>query len=265
MPDEPQPEPDEAPAEIADPLSGWPRAFASIAGVAGLGTGGVSVFMTTNQAGSVALLAVGTIFLTVAVNGAPLIGAKLPGYELIMATRRKKIVDAAKHDEPDEGERKLEVLEQIDPASREDPGVIAARTDLYRKNVEFALARAALLGSELMAVHSGQFKDRWTDLEVIQGGLSVDVEIAYSTSSSDALLGTHSLEFTFTDAVRTKTPRLLITNMRIPNDVADIAKKYDPDNKRVQVARWRDRQDDMALRLALTRLGIDTGLNTATG
>ena len=256
MPDETELEPADDGQEDLEPLSKIERIGAAATGVVCLGAGGASVFATTNQAGSVALLGVGAAFLTVAINGAPLLGAKFKDYEVRMGRRRKRVARQAELAGPEEGQRKLQILEQLDPAAREDPAVIDAHVRLYRQEVETAVVRALSMAS----IPGVQVLDRVphgpsrTDMQVQGPELTVDVELIYA--QSDWILGDHSLRFSFQSALQSGVPRVLITNMRIPNSVADIAEAYDPKHTNVQVVRWRDIQDDMALALALHRLGI---------
>jgi hypothetical protein len=54
---------------VATPIGGWWRTGIAILGLAGLGAGGVAVFVTSLEAGPVALLVVGLIFFLVAAGG----------------------------------------------------------------------------------------------------------------------------------------------------------------------------------------------------
>lgn len=239
-----------------EPLSNWERLGANAAGILSLAVGGVSVFATSNQAGSVALIGVGAVFLTVGVNGAPLLGAKFKDYEVKTGARRRRVAEQAELAGPEEGLRKLDILEQLDPASREDPVVIDAHVRLYRQEVETALVRAVAKADAtgVQVLDRVPHKPDRTDMQVQAFDVTVDVELIYARG--DWVIGDHSLRSTFQAAARGGVPRILITNMRIPNTVNDIADVYDPEHTRVQVVRWRDVQDDTALELALHRLGI---------
>lgn len=246
---------DEAQAEI-EPLSKWERLGAHAAGTVCMVAGGVSVFTTDNQAGSVALIGVGAVFLTVAVNGMPLLGARFKEREVVSDTRRRRVAEQAKLAGFEEGQRKLDVLEQLDPASREDPVVIDAHVRLFRQEVETALVRAAAKadGTGIQVLDRVPHGPDRTDMQVQAPGLVVDVELIYARG--DWIAGDLALRAAFQAASRSGAPRLLVTNMRLPNSVAEIADIYDPERTRVQIIRWRDVQDDTALEIALHRLGI---------
>jgi hypothetical protein len=242
------------PSVSVEPLTRVERMVAGVAGLGSLGAGAVAVFETSNQAGTAVLLGVGAILLILAVHGMPLIGAKMSGWEVSMATRRKEFVEQVKLEEPAEGQRKLDVLELLDPSSRYAPEVLDAYATLYRKELDAALTKAVATvpNAELTATNNAAGT---TDLRVEAPGLVIDVEIA-SSYWDRTVLGTHSLRFTYGAASRSGVRRLLVTNMRIPNEVAEIAHEYDPTHQLVQVARWRDPQDDVSLALALSRLGL---------
>ncbi|HET9168358.1 MAG TPA: hypothetical protein VFN97_02945 [Actinospica sp.] len=242
--------------EDVEPLSKWERLGANAAGVICLGAGVVSVFTTSNQAGSVALLGVGAVFLTVAVNGAPLLGGRLKESHVGTDVRRRTVAEQATQAGPEEGQRKLDILEQLDPASREDPVVIDAHVRLYRREVAAALVRAVAKSdaTNVQVLEHVPHKPDRTDMQVQAPALILDIELVYARG--DWMLSDHALRQTFQSASRSGVPRILITNMRIPNTVTDIADVYDPEHTRVQVVRWRDVQDETALELALHRLGI---------
>lgn len=242
------------PNTSVEPLTRVERMVAGVAGLGSLGAGAVAVFETSNQAGTAMLLGVGAILLILAVHGMPLIGAKMSGWEVSMATRRKEFVEQVKLEEPAEGQRKLDVLELLDPSSRYAPEVLDAYATLYRKELDVALTKAVATVPDAKLVTTNNAVGA-TDLRVEAPGLVIDVEIA-SSYWDRTILGTHSLRFTFGAAKRSGVRRVLVTNMRIPNEVAEIADEYDPTHQLVQVARWRDPQDDMALAFALSRLGL---------
>jgi hypothetical protein len=191
----------------------------------------------------------------VAINGAPLIGAKFKDHEVRVGRRRRLVAEQAEQAGPEEGQWRLQILEQLDPAAREDPLVVDAHIRLYRQEVETALVRAVakanVPGIEVLdRVSHGP--DR-TDMQVQGPELTVDIDLIYALS--DWIISDHSLRLEFEAALRSGVPRVLITNMRIPNSAAAVAKAYESLNVNVLVVRWRDMQDDLALEFALHRLG----------
>lgn len=234
-----------------EPLSRWQRVASCVLGLGGVGAGGASVFMTSNQAGSVALLGVGAGFLIMAVNGTPIIRAKLKDYELTMAPRRRKVVEIALSEPPEEASRTLDVLQQIDPGARTDPGVLRAMGDVYDAEVLAALKRAAL-GGPGVTVDYGQ-SDLGVDLLIRSQSKVIYVAVKYSTAPEGPLPASF-IRKVFADADRRTAPLMVVTNRRLSNQISELAKSVDPEGQKVQFVRWRDRQDDLALKLALIRL-----------
>lgn len=255
MQDQPEFEPEKDQPASADPLSMLQRVVAGVAGAAALGAGGASVFMTSNQAGSVALVGVGALLLIVAVNGSPLLGAKFKDYELTMAPRRRKVVEQAKHEDPEEGQRKLDVLEQLDPASREDPAVINAHALLYQKEVEAAIVRTLAKIPGASMVRTDGFEPGRTNLQVRASERTVDVELLYSTNHR--FMSIEAFEFSLTEGRISRIPRILVTNMRAPAALIELLdSEMAPRANPVQIVRWQDYQDDKALACALHLFGI---------
>lgn len=122
-----------------EPLTRWQRAAAAAAGVALSGAGAASVFLSGNQAGSVALLAVGGAFLLVAVNGMPILGARLKDYELTMARRRRRLLGEIEQEALEEQRAQLRVLRTLDPKALYDQAVVDAQGRVFAQELANAL------------------------------------------------------------------------------------------------------------------------------
>lgn len=236
----------------SDPLTWVQRTITYLAGVSSLAAGATSVFLTTNQAGSVALIAVGAIFLTVAVTGAPLLGAKFKDLELRMATVRRKVVEIAQNDEPEQAIRALDILSLLDPASRNDPDVRAAYAGLYEAEVETALTRV-LFGK----VEGSGFPGHGADLLInLKGGKRFYVMMKSTIKDpATTFLFFKNPRRILETAKELKDPFLLVTNMRITKILSALVKEYGA--TQVQVVQWRGPEDDSSLAKALDRLGIE--------
>lgn len=263
MPDEAKVEPEDSQPASVDPLSTTQRLIAGFAGAGSLGAGGASVFMTANQAGSVALLGVGAIFLTVAINGAPLLGAKFKDYELTMAPRRKNVVALAKLEEPEQAIRTLDVLEQIDPGSRRDPVVIKAHAEIYEREVRIAIRR--LIAGSGTNVITTRFsvggKDLGYDFAFDLPEKTLHVDVRYSNRdvpvSFPLMYGRKLHEKVAELGI---SPLLVVTNMVPRPDWRYWPESKDPkeaiDESQLDLVRWRDQRDDQKLANALNRLGV---------
>jgi hypothetical protein len=116
-------------------LGTWERWLAGVVGLAGVVAGGVGVFLSDNQAGTTAILLLGSVFLLMAVQGTAIIKA---GKDSVELERRKKALDLS--------ERAAEKLEQkdlpaadayqeaakaVDPSIRSDPAFRAVDERIY--------------------------------------------------------------------------------------------------------------------------------------
>jgi hypothetical protein len=137
------------PTESADPLTRWQRLGSSVIGVGLAGAGAASVFTTQNQAGSVALLAVGGAFLLTAVSGLPIHGAKIKDWEFRMAVVRRQVVERARSGPPEQAQAMLEILKALDPAADHDPAVAALEITVFENEVVAAVEAVRAEGEQV--------------------------------------------------------------------------------------------------------------------
>ncbi|MEU1275845.1 hypothetical protein [Streptomyces sp. NPDC005799] len=110
--DAPQVEADASRHSEPVPLTRRQRQVAGGVGGALAAAGVAAVFTGGNQAGSVAMLAAGALFLLIAVSGMPIVGAKLRDFELHLAVRRNEAVDRTAARLPEgEAQRLREIIE----------------------------------------------------------------------------------------------------------------------------------------------------------
>ncbi|WP_371592727.1 hypothetical protein [Streptomyces virginiae] len=112
--------------EIADPapLALWSRIVSGMLGFLLCGAGSAAVFMTENQAGSVALILAGALFIILTIGGNPLHSMGFGDTQMRFAVqrRRQQVLESVSHAPPEEARRTLEVLQTIDPGVVEDAG-----------------------------------------------------------------------------------------------------------------------------------------------
>lgn len=244
----------EAPDVDAAPLSRWERVSASVLGLGLSGAGGVAVFVTGNQAGSVALLLVGVVLLVMAINGAPLTRARYQDYELSMARRRRHVVENIRDESPEEARQALQVLNTMDPGASRDPVVVRASGYLLEIEVVSHVQRLFPAAE----VNRGPF-DYGVDAVVPLNGRRIGVEV--KGGSGDAPLRIADLRGVV-HAVRNRGLRmgaanidglLIVTNKMLPTDPARRIR----DLSQIMptgLVRWVDEQDDQALRDAIEEL-----------
>lgn len=110
-----------------------------------LALGGLAVFIADNQAGSVALLLVGGVFLLYGVNGMPLVSARLMDVEFQMSVRlRRAVRDLAARLPNDEARLVLSTIEDASSTKYGEP--LVALIDVLL--LEARLRDAAMLTGE---------------------------------------------------------------------------------------------------------------------
>ncbi|MFI9465037.1 hypothetical protein [Streptomyces xiamenensis] len=247
----------EGPGPDAAPLSRWERLSASVLGLGLSGAGAVAVFMTSNQAGSVALLLVGVVLLLMAINGSPLTRARYQDYELFMARRRRDVVANMQDDSPEEARQALQVLSTLDPGARRDPVVARASNHLFELEVVRRLQR--LYRATEVSRDPLDPLDLGVDAVVQVDGFRIGVEVKGGSGDipfqgSDlrrivnrASAGRIRLGGSSMDGL------LIVTNRPLS---AQIARRIREASEILPtgVVRWVDEQDDQALEAAFRKL-----------
>ncbi|MGP3982448.1 hypothetical protein [Streptomyces sp. KR80] len=244
--DLPAPEP-----EDVEPLRRWERLWAGLAGAILSGAGVVSVFTTSNQAGSVGLLVAGTVLLVMAVSGTPLTRARFMEYEVGLARQRRRAVVARVQEEsPEEARRLLEVLFTLDPEAATDPRARAAYSESY----------SLLLSAQLHQLFPGSSIG---NLTADRGG----ADMTLRSADRDALVGIVVKPFPMRDARRLRealqrytgprvAPVLIVTSELPP--VSDAFERSVHD-RGVRFVQWRGAEDDEGLRTAVKAAFTEAG------
>ncbi|TDC78664.1 hypothetical protein [Actinomadura sp. 7K507] len=128
--------------QIAEPLKAWSRWLAGLLGFVLAGGGAVATFISKNQAGSVALLLLGGVFLIMAVTAAPVRGFRIGDNEFRLAQLRGEALEDLADESPEVAERALDVLAQYDPGILSDPRAAPVYGKVYS---QFALANMQLM------------------------------------------------------------------------------------------------------------------------
>ncbi|WP_143110734.1 hypothetical protein [Streptomyces sp. cf124] len=246
VPDSPEPD--------AAPLSRWERLAASALGLVLSGSGVAAVFMTSNQAGSVALLLVGVVLLIMAINGSPLTRARYQDYELFMARRRRQVVATLRDDSPEDARQALQVLSTLDPGADRDPVVVSASSYVLEQEVVSRLQRLF----PATTANEGPF-DYGVDAVVpIEGG-SIAVEVRGGTGSVP--LSVTELRRIVNKAASARMRLsaasfeglLVVTNRPLPPSLPRRIRELSPILP-TAVVRWVDEQDDQVLEATLREL-----------
>ncbi|MEU8716417.1 hypothetical protein [Streptomyces sp. NPDC048663] len=231
----------EAPPQIdAAPLSRWERLGASTAGVLTCGAGVLAVFRSENQAGTVALILAGVLFLLMGVNGAPLIRARYQDYEVLMARRRREVVGNIEREPVESAVVALETLRTVDPQAARDPAVLHASAALYGRQVFTRLKQI-----EPAAIYTDGPGDMGRDavLQAPGGQIAISIRGGSKSLSYTDLLAAARIPDDLADAILVVTSRALPP--QIDRRLRDL-REVDP--RPLEIVRWVDSQDDEILR-----------------
>jgi hypothetical protein len=255
----PADEPDEVAPEHGLGLVAWERWVAGAVGLVAAGGGGVSVFMSNNQAGSTALLLLGAIFLLLAVQGTAIRRATRESVEMDVRVGRRrvavKLLEVLDKQGADKAEAFMEGATTRDPGLIGDARVVAFNGQLFEKSV---IAQIEALGlnrfeyeinvSRDVRVQSYRFdaviqrldrKDAWIVAEV--------------TYTSRPFAPSVKLQPIMARIQAIRRPGLIISNRHMSHSqqrVFDEAIQDPP----LHFALWRTPDDNLALLVAITKL-----------
>ncbi|MER5549178.1 hypothetical protein ABT072_43885 [Streptomyces sp. NPDC002589] len=242
--------------EVA-PLSRWERLAASLSGIALSGAGATAVFITSNQAGSVALLLVGVVLLVMAINGSPLTRARYQDYELFMARRRRQIVATINQDSPEEARQALQVLSAVDPGASRDPLVarvsaLVLEREVFNRLMSLYPSTVVASGPESLSVDAVIPTER--------GAVGVEIKAGTTPLSASqlrdmALSAAHARSTAAPDGVGAL---LVVTNKPLPSTLPRRLREL-RSILPIAVVRWVDAQDDQALQTQVQRLSDQIG------
>ncbi|WP_405974026.1 hypothetical protein OG496_37405 [Streptomyces sp. NBC_00988] len=235
----------EVPELDAAPLSKWERLGASLSGTALSGAGVAAVFVTSNQAGSVALLLVGVVLLIMGINGSPLTRARYQDYELFMTRRRRQIAASIEQESPEDARQALQVLTTVDPGASRDPFVAHVSAAVLEREVIERLVRQYPTTS-----FTGGPGDMGLDAVVPTPNGTIGVQVKGGSAPLSGL----ELRRMVLDASSARIPPapagvdalLVVTNKPLPTDLPRRVREVSS-TLPTAVVRWVDEQDDQVL------------------
>ncbi|MGI5224021.1 hypothetical protein [Actinoallomurus sp. CA-142502] len=195
-----------------EPLAAWERTLSAIFGISLAAGGAAAVFVTKNQAGSVALLLIGGVLLVMTINGTPLLGAKYGDKELKLGRRRKRALAKVAEESPEVARQTLDVLAEYDPRIRNDPKAVAIYAETYEQLV---LANLRLVLPQYRVIEQRHGVDSGVDAVVyLKDEPIANIVIKYSRSGAPITasrlmdeLGKHA---------NSKLPVLIVANALAP-------------------------------------------------
>ncbi|MFF0381527.1 restriction endonuclease [Streptomyces sp. NPDC004286] len=236
-----------------EPISGWGRFAAGATGFALAGAGAVAVFVTDNQAGSVALVLGGIIFLLMFVSGNPLLSLGHGDTQMRFATRRKRVIQEAEEAPPHEARGALQALSTMDPlASRDDSFVrISGRVyerlvyaELLRLFPDFSVKEAAGYGGMQfdMVIATPDHHAIAVELKMLQNSASTKLVHEFAGMLAASVMG-----------------GLLISNQRLTRSAEFALLRVQENGNKVSFVQWRDENDSEALKSAVLGLLREVG------
>ncbi|MFD6038943.1 hypothetical protein ACFWHF_31135 [Streptomyces griseoincarnatus] len=242
--------------EIEDPapLSVWSRVAAGISGVTLCGAGGVAVFATDNQAGCVALILAGGLFILLTIGGNPLhsLGFGETQMRFAVQKRRQQVINSVVDASPEDARRTLEVLQAIDPGVTRDASF---RYHSQRTYINLIVERFMQLFPDCTINESR--RDRGNiDFDVMRPDMVISVDVLFHEEFSQHFVPTPSIWKRARKAGESSTPVLIVSN--IPLEQAGYRSLQSARDHGVKIAfvHWRDERDDAALHTAAEDLFV---------
>jgi hypothetical protein len=251
MPEPEEPETPEEPEAEALPL--WARTLAGIVGATLTSAGVVAVFITDNQAGSVALILMGALFLIMLFSGNPMQSLSHGDTQLrfALAKRRRKELERIEDTPPEAAIERLDALRAVDPGASRDPLFVQLNAQVYERLVERRITDSLPPGG------SAQFAnlDAGFDLRLsIPRGDHVGVVIKFLPVAS--LVSTREIQ-RFIGLASSTGKAVMVANVRLSQSAASALQQAQENGIRADFVCWRDQQDDTALQSAVQQMTSD--------
>ncbi|MFJ5259297.1 hypothetical protein ACIQAC_02300 [Streptomyces sp. NPDC088387] len=251
-----QREPDERSQDSAEedysaPLSRGAQIGAGAIGVILTGGGAVAVFVADNQAGTVALILAGAIFLLMMFGGTPLHSFGFGEANLRFARKRQEVVNEAIDSPPEQAPRVLRDLESIDNQNRgPDPTVNALTERVYEDALSYLLS----FNPDYSVIREKSVgPGRRVDIALeLPSGKQIVVEARYyrrgnpvDSRSIDQAAGYHAI---------TRSPVLLVSNSPLSEVGAHHLRALQDSGAEVHFVQWVPGGDGDPLKIAVERL-----------
>jgi hypothetical protein len=225
-------------------LRTWERTAAStIGGLAGIG-GTVAIFITSNQAGTAALLIIAAAFMLIGLQGTPLSKLTSGSSTVVLAERKrisnKLVAVATQRDDPKEASTYLEAASLVDPRFTNSP---LANSFIYRQQVSDAMVR---LGFKVDRLGNGPAQ--------YLVGLPDNPIFVHAKYQMHGSLEVGDISETVNRAAQPGTMALLIvTNAPLSRPVQDFNSSWGDRHPRAEAITWTGRGNDALLKRALLR------------
>ncbi|MFJ4437134.1 restriction endonuclease [Streptomyces sp. NPDC088923] len=214
--------------------------------------------MTKNQAGSVALVLSGIIFLLMFISGNPLLSLGHGDTQMRFATRRRRVIEEAEEAPPREARSALEALSTMDPLASRDASFIRTSARVYERLVYAELLR---LFPEFSVSQEG-IDNSLFDISVVTPDrhvISVELKALQNPVSTSVV---HRLAGVVAISI---TGGLLVSNQRLTRAAEEALRRAQESGNKISSVQWRDESDSAALKGAVLGLLREVGYISSNG
>ncbi|NJP70796.1 restriction endonuclease [Streptomyces sp. C1-2] len=219
----------------------------------------MAVFVTNNQAGSVALVLGGIVFLLILISGNPLLSLGHGDTQMRFVTRRRRVIQEAEEAPPREARSALEALSMIDPRASRDTAFIRTSGLVYERLVYAELTR---LFPEFSVMSQGIDGPVHFDIIVAtpeRRAIFVELKSLQSPVSSIAV---HQVTGMAATGVM---GGLLVANQPLTRAARILLRQAQESGNNVSFVQWRDENDSDALKDAVLGLLRAFGHGSSNG
>ncbi|MFH0520289.1 hypothetical protein ACHBTE_24325 [Streptomyces sp. M41] len=243
------------PDETTDPapLSTWSRVTAGAMGFTLCTAGTVAVFKTENQAGCVALILAGALFVILTIGGSPLhsLGFGETQMRFAVQKRRREVIASVSDAPPEEARRTLEVLQAIDPGVATDASFLYQSARTYE---ELAKQRFMTLFPDC-AIGALPPRDwGYVDFQVIRPidkRIGIDaLFLERATSGISRTMVVKRAEKTVDSII----PTLIMSNVPLSRGAQHAIEEAQAHGTKIRFVFWQDERHDQALHAAADEL-----------
>lgn len=247
---------DGAPSVRLGRLGKWERPAVGAAGTLLVGAGGVAVFISQNQAGTATLVVMGGLFLLMALSGRTIESVRFGDLEVTMAAElRKQAAEQADSGLTEQAQATLNVLKQLNPASRQDPEVRAVELTIFDNRVRDAIEAARSDGEQVEHHPDAGLGEPLAVLVARPGEVRIGVFAAYSLDGSGHIDATASDRFVRRAREADCAAYLFVNGQLHQEDLERLADGIQRDGGQpVGIETWASTAQPAPLRPALDRL-----------
>lgn len=165
-------------------LEKWERPAAGIAGSGLVGAGVAAVFVSQNQAGSATLLAIGGLFLLMALSGRTIESVRIGDWEFTMSELRRQAAEQARSGLTEQAQATLSILKKLNPAADRDPEVHAVEISVFENRILDAVEAAREEGEQVERHPNAGLGEPLAVLAAQPDGIRIGVFAAYALDES---------------------------------------------------------------------------------